>query len=55
LSCHQQAGLLSFTYNCGPNWFGGNVFATLSRCLQQGQLEQVPTVLLLYVNPGGPS
>ncbi len=55
LSSHQQAALLSFTYNCGPNWFGSNVFATLSRCLQQGQLEQVPAALLLYINPGGPS
>jgi GH24 family phage-related lysozyme (muramidase) len=55
LSSHQQAALLSFTYNCGPNWFGSNGFATLSRCLQQGELEQVPAALLLYVNPGGPS
>ncbi|GDX73846.1 hypothetical protein LBMAG40_05030 [Cyanobium sp.] len=55
LSYHQQASLLSFTYNCGPNWFGSNGFATLSRCLQQGELEQVPAALLLYVNPGGPS
>ncbi len=55
LSSHQHAALLSFTYNCGPNCFGGNVFATLSRCLQQGELEQVPAALLLYVNPGGPS
>ena len=55
LSSHQQAALLSFTYNCGPNWFGSNGFATLSRCLQQGVLEQVPAALLLYVNPGGPS
>ena len=48
-----------------PNWFGSNGFATLSRCLQQGELEQgeleqweleqVPAALLLYVNPGGPS
>jgi GH24 family phage-related lysozyme (muramidase) len=55
LSSHQQAALLSFTYNCGPNWFGSNGFATLSRCLQQGELEQVPAALLLYINPGGPS
>ena len=55
LSSHQQAALLSFTYNCGPNWFGSDGFATLSRCLQQGELEQVPAALLLYVNPGGPS
>ena len=55
MSYHQEASLLSFTYNCGPNWFGSNVFATLSRCLQQGELEQVPTALLLFVNSGGTS
>jgi GH24 family phage-related lysozyme (muramidase) len=57
LSCHQQAALLSFTYNCVPNWFGSNGFATLSRCLLQGEPEQVPAALLLLlcVSSGGPS
>jgi GH24 family phage-related lysozyme (muramidase) len=55
LSYHQQASLLSFTYNCGPNWFGSNGFATLSRCLQQEELDQVPAALLLFVNSGGTS
>ena len=55
LTSHQQAALLSFTYNCGPNWYGSEGFATLSRCLREGQQEQVPAALLLYVNPGGPS
>ena len=55
LSAHQQAALLSFTYNCGPNWYGSEGFATLSRCLREGALEQVPAALELYVNPGGPS
>ena len=56
LSCHKQAALLSFTYNCVPNWFGSNGFATLSRCLLQGVLGQVPAALLLLcVNSGGPS
>jgi GH24 family phage-related lysozyme (muramidase) len=55
LSAHQRAALLSFTYNCGSNWYGSEGFATLSRCLREGALEQVPAALQLYVNPGGPS
>jgi GH24 family phage-related lysozyme (muramidase) len=55
LGINQQAALLSFTYNCGPAWFGGDGFATLTQRLQTGELEQVPAALMLYVNPGGPS
>jgi len=55
LGINQQAALLSFTYNCGPAWFGGDGFATLTKRLQAGELEQVPAALMLYVNPGGPS
>ena len=55
LSMNQQAALLSFTYNCGPNWFGSSGFSTVTKALQAGVLEQVPAALMLYVNPGGPS
>ncbi len=55
LSTNQQAALLSFTYDCGPAWFGSKGFATLTKQLQAGELEQVPAALMLYVNPGGPS
>jgi GH24 family phage-related lysozyme (muramidase) len=55
LSVNQQAALLSFTYNCGPNWFGSSGFSTLSKALRSGQLHAVPAALMLYVNPGGPS
>jgi GH24 family phage-related lysozyme (muramidase) len=55
LSVNQQAALLSFTYNCGPNWFGSSRFSTVTKALQAGVLEQVPAALMLYVNPGGPS
>ena len=54
LTMNQQAALLSFTYNCGPNWFGSSGFSTLTKALQAGALEQVPAALMLYVNPGGP-
>ena len=52
---NQQAALLSFTYNCGPAWFGGEGFSTLTNRLSHGELEKVPAALMLYVNPGGPS
>jgi Phage-related lysozyme (muraminidase) len=52
---NRQAALLSFTYNCGPRWFGAQGFDTLSTALKAGQLEAVPAALMLYVNPGGPS
>ena len=55
LGTNQQAALLSFTYNCGPAWFGSKGFATLTKVLQAGELEKLPAALMLYVNPGGPS
>jgi GH24 family phage-related lysozyme (muramidase) len=55
LSTNQQAALLSFTYNCGPAWFGSKGFTTITKVLQTGELKKVPAALMLYVNPGGPS
>jgi GH24 family phage-related lysozyme (muramidase) len=55
LGTNQQAALLSFTYNCGPAWFGSQGFTTLTKVLQTGELEKLPAALMLYVNPGGPS
>jgi GH24 family phage-related lysozyme (muramidase) len=55
LTTNQQAALLSFTYNCGPRWFGAKGFDTLTHALRSGALETVPAALMLYVNPGGPS
>jgi GH24 family phage-related lysozyme (muramidase) len=61
LTSNQQAALLSFTYNCGPNWYGIKAFATLTRTLELGlqgdsrELARVPAAMMLYVNPGGPS
>ena len=55
LSPHQQAALLSFSYNCGPRWFGRKDFSTLTACLRQAQLAQVPAALMRYVNPGTPA
>ncbi len=55
LNANQQAALLSFSYNCGPRWFGAKGFATLSAALRQAQLARVPAALMLYVNPGTPA
>ena len=55
LNANQQAALLSFSYNCGPRWFGVRGFGTLSACLRQAQLAKVPAALMLYVNPGTPA
>jgi len=52
LNVNQQAALLSFTYNCGPDWYGSQGFSTLTRHLRQRELTQVPAALMLYVNPG---
>jgi GH24 family phage-related lysozyme (muramidase) len=55
LGINQQAAVLTFTYNSGPNWFGSSGFSTLTQALRSGALETVPAALMLYVNPGGPS
>ncbi|MFN9944125.1 MAG: lysozyme, partial [bacterium] len=55
LNVNQRAALLSFSYNCGPYWFGSPGYTTLTRHLRNQAWEQVPAALMLYVNPGGPS
>lgn len=54
LTPNQQAALVSFTYNVGPNWFEGEGFTTISRYLREGKLELISQALMLYVNPGSP-
>lgn len=49
---HQQAALLSFTFNCGPNWFGGEGYDTITARVRDGHFDQVPAAMALYVNPG---
>jgi GH24 family phage-related lysozyme (muramidase) len=49
---HQQAALLSFTYNVGPNWYGEQGFQTITARVMDAQFDRVPEALLLYVNPG---
>ena len=52
MNAHQQAALLSFTYNVGPNWYGGSGFDTITARVMDAQFDRVPEALLLYVNPG---
>ena len=55
LNLNQRAALLSFSYNVGPNWFGGQGFDTITKALREGRLADVPAAMMLYVNQGGPS
>jgi len=52
LNANQQAALVSFSYNVGPNWFEAEGFRTISRAIRGWRLQDVPAALMLYVNPG---
>lgn len=52
LAEQQQAALLSFAYNVGVGFYGAKGFDTITACLRDGQLSNVPSALMLYVNPG---
>jgi GH24 family phage-related lysozyme (muramidase) len=52
LNDNQQAALISFAYNLGANFYGGEGFDTITRCLREGNLGQIEPALLLYCNPG---
>ncbi len=52
LTANQQAALLSFAYNVGAGFYGAEGFDTISGCLRDGRLDDVPAALMLYVNPG---
>ena len=52
---NQKAALISFTYNCGSSWFGSNGFNSLTKVIAERNYSKVPEVLMLYVNPGGPT
>jgi GH24 family phage-related lysozyme (muramidase) len=54
LNANQRAALVSFTYNVGPSWFGGEGFATITGRVRDARWAEVPAALMLYVNPGSP-
>lgn len=48
----QVGALLSFGYNLGKYFYGGDGFNTITRRLKNREWDLVPTALDLYVNPG---
>jgi GH24 family phage-related lysozyme (muramidase) len=51
MSDNQRSALLSFAYNLGAYFYGGEGFATISRTLALKNWQSIPTALMLYVNP----
>ena len=52
LKPNQKAALLSFAWNCGSDFYGSSGFTSISRALRDRAYDNVPSMLLLYVNPG---
>jgi GH24 family phage-related lysozyme (muramidase) len=50
---NQKAAVISFAYNLGPHFYGGNNFQTITKALSNvANFKDVPKALMLYVNPG---
>jgi GH24 family phage-related lysozyme (muramidase) len=50
---NQKAAIVDFAYNLGAHFYGSNGFDTITRALSKKEnWPQVPSALLLYVNPG---
>lgn len=47
-----RSALCSFAYNLGAGFYGAEGFNTISRCLRDKHWSEVPSALMLYVNPG---
>lgn len=47
-----QGALLSFAYNLGANFYDSNGFNTITKALKDKRWSDVPSALILYVNPG---
>lgn len=53
MNSNQQGAILSFSWNCGAGFYNGDGFGSISRALSDRQYwGNVPTALMLYVNPG---
>lgn len=48
----QQATIISFAWNLGPNFYGAKNFETITAILQNKLWEQIPAALYMYRNPG---
>jgi lysozyme len=49
----QQAALISFTWNVGPNWYNNSNFQSLKNVLDNMQWEQVPAALYGFKRANG--
>ena len=49
---NQHGALLSFAYNLGAHFYGGENFQTITRVLKNKEWAKVPDALYLYRNPG---
>ena len=52
MNAPMQSALCSFAYNLGPGFYGSAGFNTISACLREKRWQDVPSALMLYVNPG---
>ena len=52
MSSGKRGCLLSFSFNCGANFYGNSGFNTITGCLKDKRWNDVPNALLLYINPG---
>jgi GH24 family phage-related lysozyme (muramidase) len=50
---NQKAAIISFAYNLGAHFYGSPGFNTITKALStKDNWKQVPSALMLYVNPG---
>jgi lysozyme len=49
---NQRGALLSFAYNLGAGFYGGNNFNTITRNLREKNWKAIPKTLEMYCNPG---
>ena len=53
MNANQKAAIISFAYNLGAHFYGGSNFKTITKALStKDNWKQVPSALMLYVNPG---
>lgn len=52
MSDGKRGALLSFAYNLGAGFYGGDNFNTITRVLKNKEWDKVPDALYLYRNPG---
>jgi lysozyme len=54
MSDGQRGALLSFAYNLGAGFYGGDNFNTITKRLKNKEWDLVPDALFMYRNPGSP-